>query len=127
MARKPRSRPKTKPPNSTAKLALEIIEDHARHPHPNLDGQALKVHLLLHQIVEKQLFEHQPPEASAALATLLEQGWERHQAIHALARAVARFAIGQMRAAQAPDLEKYRSELTELVKHPPKKAPDASS
>ncbi len=127
MARKPRSRTKKKPSQNTAQLTQKIIEEHARHPHPNLEGQALRVHLLLHHIVEKQLHEHQPPEASAALEILLKEGLERHQAIHFLARAVARFAIGQMRAAQAPDLEKYRSELAEIIKHPPRKAPDESA
>lgn len=118
MARKSRSRSPAKGKQTPAALLSGIIEEHARHPHPNLDGQALRVHLLLHQIVEKQLLDNEPPEAPAAMAALLGQGLARHQAVHVLARAVARFAIAEMRAASALDLEKYRRQLSELAAHP---------
>lgn len=92
-----------------------IAEEHAKDPHPNLQGQALKVHLLLHEIVEKQLEEGQPPEAGAAMEALLARGVARHQAIHHLARAAARFAIGCMRSPNAPEWEQYRRQLAALA------------
>ncbi len=48
-----------------------------------------RLHAVLHVVVENQLASGDPPEARRALARLLAGGLGRHDAVHAIASAVA--------------------------------------
>ena len=63
---------------------LAAIEAH----HRTL-GVTAPMHAALHLIVENQLAAGDPPEARAALDRLVEEGLDRHEAIHAIGSVVA--------------------------------------
>ncbi|MBN2360597.1 MAG: plasmid pRiA4b ORF-3 family protein [Deltaproteobacteria bacterium] len=62
---------------------LAIEEYHVR---ANLHRRSadLRAHAVLHMAAETHVAENDPPQARAALARLLKQGLDRHQAIHAI-------------------------------------------
>jgi hypothetical protein len=65
---------------------IQLVEEHhsrARIPLPNL-----KVHAIIHTIVENQLAENLPVVVRA-IARLTREGLDRHEAIHAIASVVA--------------------------------------
>ncbi len=55
-----------------------------------------RVHVLLHQIVETQLLQNEPPAARAAVAHLLGLGVDRHAAIHLLGAGLTREIHGAL-------------------------------
>jgi hypothetical protein len=65
------------------------LAQHARTPRPRL-------HAALHQVVENQLAQDDPPAARKALARLVAGGLPRHEAVHALGLLVANAAAAAM-------------------------------
>lgn len=47
-----------------------------------VEGVNPRFHVAIHQVVETQLLQNDPPAARAAVAHLLEQGVDRHTALH---------------------------------------------
>jgi hypothetical protein len=56
-----------------------------------LDGQAMdpRLHLAIHEIVAKQLWDNDPPEVWRTARRLLDAGYERHEILHMLGSALA--------------------------------------
>jgi hypothetical protein len=64
-----------------------LCERHAELPDDfTVEGMKPRLHVLLHQIVEKQLLEDNPSGARPAMAHLMELGLDRHAAIHVLSQ-----------------------------------------
>jgi hypothetical protein len=97
-----------------ATLRDKIVEEHAKFPHPHLDRDALKAHLIIHEMVEGQLAQGDPPEVSEVLHRLLAGGLSRHEAIHAIGTIVAREAYKMMKEGRDLDRVSYLRELETL-------------
>ncbi len=95
-------------------IRLTILREHSERPHPDLPKDALKIHLVIHELVEKQLGEGDPPEVSETLARLLGRGRTRHEAIHEIGKVIASEAFGMMRGARSLDRQSYLARLREL-------------
>jgi hypothetical protein len=92
-----------------------VVGEHAKNPHPELAQEHLRAHLLIHEIVEKQLAEGDPPEVGRVLHRLLANGLSRHEAIHAIGTVVAREALAMMKQGRPLDQEAYVRELQNLT------------
>ncbi len=53
------------------------------------DGANPFAHVAIHQIVENQIANHDPPETAETLEALMQAGYTRHEAIHAIGRIVS--------------------------------------
>jgi hypothetical protein len=101
--------------NDASKIPQTVLEEHLQKQHPDLDGKALGVHLLVHQLVEKQLVEKDPPEVSDALLFLISQGLDRHEAVHKIGKVVTKEALAMLQTGRALDKTKYVRELKALM------------
>jgi hypothetical protein len=96
------------------KSPTEILDEHILNPHPGLDERGLKVHVLLHVLIERQLDKKEPPEIMRALMRLQGRGEGRHEAIHAIAAVMAREAFQMLREKRPLDHSRYIEELRRL-------------
>jgi hypothetical protein len=92
-----------------------VVKEHAKNPHPGLEREHLRAHLLIHEMVEKQLAENDPPEVGRVLHRLLANGLSRHEAVHAIGTVVAREALAMLKQGRQLDKEVYVRELQELT------------
>ncbi len=72
----------------------------------------------MHAVIENQLAENEPPEARGALARLLKEDPDRHEAIHAIADVFIKYYFPNLKAganAQPFDSEGYREKLRNLT------------
>ena len=92
----------------------EILDEHMINPPPGLDEKGLKVHVLLHALVERQLAKKEPPEIVHALMRLQGRGKSRHEAIHAIAAVMATEAFQMLRDERPLDHTRYIEELRRL-------------
>ena len=55
-----------------------------------IDGQAInpRLHLTIHEVLAKQLWENDPPEVWQTARRLLDAGYERHEILHMLGSAL---------------------------------------
>ncbi len=69
-----------------------------QHEDVDVDGATVdpRLHLALHEIVAKQLWDGQPPETWAAAQRLTGLGFDRHDVFHALMRAVSDIVYAAM-------------------------------
>lgn len=74
-----------------------VVASHAHlgASHPKTSN--MRVHAAMHVVVEDQLAEGEPPEARDALARLIDEGLDRHQAIHALGQVVAELTFSALK------------------------------
>jgi hypothetical protein len=98
-----------------ASIRDTVVKEHAKHPHPGLEKEHLRAHLLIHEMVEKQLAENDPPEVGRVLHRLLANGLSRHEAVHAIGTVVAREALAMLRQGRELDKEVYVRELQSLT------------
>jgi hypothetical protein len=73
-----------------------------------------RVHAVIHVTVENQLAEGHP-EATAAMARLLAEGLDRHDALHAIGSIVAHDIFDIMKAERSHDPEAYARKLRSLT------------
>ena len=92
-----------------------ILREHTERPHPDLSRDALKIHLVIHELVEKQLVEGDPPEVEETLSRLLARGLTRHEALHAIGKVITQEAYGMMRGARSLDRVSYLGLLGDLA------------
>jgi hypothetical protein len=64
----------------------QVIEYHRRHHLPM--GESVKLHGVAHVVVENQLALGDPPAVREALARLMGEGLDRHDAVHAVGSVV---------------------------------------
>jgi hypothetical protein len=95
-------------------LANRILEDHRREPHRGLDGERLRVHLALHQVVEQQLVLGDPAETAATLARLQAEGLSRHLAVHAIGSVVSAEVFEVLQEGKRYDEARYLAGLRAL-------------
>ena len=65
-------------------------ESPRRLPESTIGGVNPSLHVTMHNVVENQLAQNEPPEAAQALERLLAAGASRHEAIHRVADLMAR-------------------------------------
>jgi hypothetical protein len=61
------------------------------HHHVTVAGKPMNIrlHLAMHEVVAKQLADHDPPEVHQTARRLLDAGYDRHEVLHMLARPIA--------------------------------------
>jgi hypothetical protein len=64
----------------------QVIEYHQRHHLPM--GGSVQLHGIAHVVVENQIAMGDPPAAREALARLMGEGLDRHDAVHAVGSVV---------------------------------------
>ncbi len=97
--------------------ALYLVFDH-EDDLPNeflVDGANPRLHILLHQAVENQLIEGEPPEAAQALHYLLELGVSRHRAVHLILEGLVDQTYRALKVKEAFRNEVYRRHLRRLA------------
>lgn len=72
------------------------------------------VHTMLHLVIEKQIEVENPPEAAETLKNLLEQGLDRHDAIHRIAAVYADLYFRNFRKGAAFEETIYLEQLARL-------------
>lgn len=92
-----------------------VVKEHAKNPHPGLEREHLRAHLLIHEMVEKQLAENDPPEVGRVLHRMLANGLSRHEAVHAIGVVVAREALAMLKQGRELDKQVYVRELQSLT------------
>ncbi|MBN1220163.1 MAG: DUF1841 family protein [Anaerolineae bacterium] len=83
------------------------------------DGTNPILHVMFHQIVENQIAANDPPETAETLARLVQQGKDRHEAVHEIAGVVVNDVYEIMKSNRPFDEQRYIRRLRHLVK--PKK------
>ena len=99
---------------SEREVRVRVAREHALHPHPGMAGTRLRLHLSVHVVVETQLSGGKPPEVGATLQRLMEQGLERHQAIHAVGQVAAEEVVACLSRGERYDEDRYVSRLRAL-------------
>jgi hypothetical protein len=108
-------------PDPEAWLALDESERIDRviayHRRTRVRLENAKVHAVAHVIVENQIALDEPPLAAAVLARLMDEGLDRHDAVHAIGSIVFRVMFDALREPGGkPDLNaQYRRELATLT------------
>ncbi|MCA9674579.1 MAG: hypothetical protein H6709_17435 [Kofleriaceae bacterium] len=108
-------------PDAAAWLAMskEERQRHVRMAHLAIEGQlrghALQLHAGMHEAVETQLAEGDPPQTAATLARLQGAGLSRHHAVHAIARVFMRRMQAVLTTDQPFDDAAYVAELRDLA------------
>ncbi len=102
-------------PIALAELHERILSEHRDQPHPPVEEGALKAHLLVHGMVEKQLLLDDPPQVRKALDRLIEAGLSRHEAVHRIGEVVTREAMAMLRDGRELDQAAYAAGLDALV------------
>ena len=114
--------PDVGPPSPEAWLALDederfqlLSEAHSPLPqgHPPLPNS--NVHISFHVIVENQLAMNEPPQVRAALTRLMNDGLERHDAVHAIACLVADALADAVHEGSPFSTESYATALAEIT------------
>ena len=78
---------------------------------PNID-----VHAAIHATVETQLASSDPPQTGRALARMLTEGLDRHDAVHAIGSVLAELMFDLMKEAPSGDPnEAYSASLDRLT------------
>jgi hypothetical protein len=91
---------------------LDAVRQH--HRRAGLGAGSAKVHAVIHVAVETQLAEGHP-EASEALDRLLQEGLDRHEAVHAIGSVLAEELFGIMKSTRPHDPAIYASRLSNLT------------
>ena len=96
----------------------QVIEYHRRYHLPM--GESLSLHGVAHVVVENQIALGDPPAVREALARLMGEGLDRHEAVHAVGSVVMGIAFDVIRekgkGAGVGDINvKYADELATLT------------
>lgn len=94
---------------------IDMVVDYHRRMRVKLENA--KVHAIAHVIVENQVALGEPPLASATLARLMDEGLDRHDAIHALGSVIMGVMFDALREPGGkPDVNaQYNRELATLT------------
>jgi hypothetical protein len=89
------------------------------------DGVNPFLHIAIHTVVENQIAARDPPQVAETLETLMQAGYDRHDATHAIASALAEEIYEIMRYERPFSARKYLRALRKLVRparrHPAKR------
>jgi hypothetical protein len=94
---------------------IDMVVDYHRRTRVKLENA--KVHAVAHVIVENQIALGEPPLASATLARLMDEGLDRHDAVHALGSVIMALMFEALRdSGGMPDINaQYNRELATLT------------
>jgi hypothetical protein len=100
----------------------EIMADHPEYADvpPGdevlVDGEPMRptLHYAMHEVVENQLAQSDPPEAAETLQRLLDTGADRHDCIHAIGRVMAYLLHSSLTRKEPFDTDEYRRRLRKL-------------
>lgn len=86
-------------------------------PHEEVlrDGANPFVHVAIHQTIENQISERTPPQTAETLEALMQAGYTRHEAIHAIGNVLAEEIYEILRDKRPFDEAGYVQALRELV------------
>ena len=101
-------------PEIMNEIQQKIINEHRDEPHPPIQKGALKAHLLVHGMVEKQIIENDPPQAAHAIERLTKAGMSRHEAIHAVGKIITKEAADMMKEGRDMNMQAYIKALENL-------------
>ena len=90
----------------------EAVQRH--HTRTNFQGESLKMHAVIHVVIENQLAEGHPA-ATAAMGRLLAEGLDRHDTIHAIGDVFSRELYAVMTEKRLHDSELYARNLNQLT------------
>lgn len=112
-------------------LTAEILEQHPEYfdiweqadtlpPDEEVlhDGANPFVHVAIHQIVENQVADRTPPQTAETLEALVQAGYTRHEAIHAIGTLIAKEMFEIMQDNRPFDEAGYTEALRELAQTP---------
>jgi hypothetical protein len=94
------------------------------------DGANPFAHVAIHQIVENQIADRTPPQTVETLEALMQAGYTRHEAIHAIGRIVSDEIFEIMRDNRPFDEAGYIEALRDLAQRrdvPGEKSTDSST
>ncbi len=74
------------------------------------------LHVLVHQIVENQVADRDPPQTAETLDQLMQQGLTRHEAVHEIGSVVTDTLFTMLQSQQTFDEQQYVQKLRWLVK-----------
>jgi hypothetical protein len=96
-----------------------------RHEDVEVNGEAVnpRIHLALHEIVANQLWDGQPPETWAAAQRLIGQGFDRHDALHMIMRAVSDIVFAALNEPLKDRTDEMRAALDALGTDGPNLSP----
>ena len=80
------------------------------------DGTNPILHVMFHQIVENQIATNEPPETAKTMERLLQQGKDRHEAVHEIANVAASGIYEILKSNRPFDEQRYIRKLRHLVK-----------
>lgn len=101
-------------PEILNEVQQRIIEEHRDKPHPPVQKGALKAHMLVHGIVERQVLEKNPPQVIDAIERLTQSGMSRHEVIHLIGKLVTTEALDMIRENREMNLDAYIKALEDL-------------
>lgn len=80
------------------------------------DGTNPVVHVLIHQIVENQIADQEPPETVETLDQLMQQGASRHEAVHKIGEVLVGDMTEMLQSNRIFDNQRYVQSLRQLVR-----------
>jgi len=101
--------------NEDPALLQRILDEHRNAPHPGLEGAALRVHIALHAVIEKQLADGQPAEVRRALKRLTDGRLTRHEAVHILCNVASEEFTEVMGGGRSYDETHYVERLKQIM------------
>jgi len=80
------------------------------------DGTKPVVHVLIHQIVENQITDQNPPETAETLDQLMQQGFNRHEAVHKIGEVMVGDMTDMVQSNRNFDSQRYVQSLRQLIR-----------
>lgn len=94
------------------------VWDHANeflHEQATINGTNPFLHVVMHQVVENQAEQNNPPEVRAVLEFKVSHHVPRHEAVHAIANEFAQILWQALHDRKAFDNDVYRQKLEKLL------------
>jgi hypothetical protein len=82
---------------------IGLVVNYHRDERISMPQQARRLHAVIHTVVENQLAMEEPDIVRETLSRLLEEGLDRHEAIHAVGSVVAGHMYEMLQRDQLPD------------------------
>ena len=89
------------------------------------DGVNPFVHVMIHQMVENQVADHDPPQTAETLEAMVQAGYDRHDGVHAIGALITGEIFQILKNNRPFDTADYIEALRELAQTPrhPEKGP----
>lgn len=101
----------------------DVLEQHPEYHHAfeeagaedvTIDGVNPFLHVTMHQVVENQIADNDPTQTAETLEALLNAGFDRHDAIHAIGAIVTEEIYEVLKSRREYDRDAYVAALREL-------------